>query len=230
MFESCILPSVWLKSVINPISKGSNKDPYIPLNYRGISLLSCVGKVFTGIINHSIVDYCEFNNIYEDEQNGFRHKRSCEDHIYTLTSIITNRLSHNQSTYCCFIDMQKAFDWVDKDLLFYKLLKYDINGNIYKCIKATYGHPIVYVIVKNNVTDWFNIGSGVRQGDSLSPTLIGLYINDLITDVKALNLGINVNDIIISILAFADDTVILAKNEKDLQDILNCVENWCNKW
>ncbi len=110
LFESCILPSVWLKSVINPIPKGSNKDPYIPLNYRRISLLSCVGKVFSGIINHCIVDYCESNNIYEDEQNGFRRKRSCKDHIYTLTSIIRNRLSHNQSTYCCFIDMPKTFD------------------------------------------------------------------------------------------------------------------------
>ncbi len=64
----------------------------------------------------------------------------------------------------------------------------------------------------------------------MSPTLFGLYINDLITDVKALNLCINVDDIIISILAFADDIVILAKNEKDLQDNLNYVENWCNKW
>ncbi len=60
----------------------------------------------------------------------------------------------------------------------------------------------------------------------MSPALLGLYINDLITDVKALN----VDDIIIFILAFSDDTVILAKNEKYLQDILNCVENWCNKW
>ncbi len=107
--------------------------------------------------------------------------------------------------------MQKAFDWVDRDLLFYKLLKYNINGNIYKCIKAMYTHPIAYVNVINNVTDWFNISSRVRQGDSLSPTLFGLY--DLITNAKSLNMGINVNDIIISILAFADDIVILAKNE-----------------
>ncbi len=62
LFESCILPSVWLKSVINPIPKGSNKDPYLLLNYREISLLSCAGKFFSWII-----DYFESNNIYEDE-------------------------------------------------------------------------------------------------------------------------------------------------------------------
>ncbi len=111
--------------------------------------------------------------------------------------------------------MQKAFDWVDGDLLFYKLLKYNINGNICKCIKAMYNYTIACIKVNNNGTDWFNISSGVRQGNSLSPTLFRLYINHLITDVKALNLSINVDDIIISILAFGDDIVILAKNKKD---------------
>ncbi len=111
-----MLPSMWLKSVINPIPKGFNKDPFVPLNYRGISLLSCVVKVFSGIINKRIVNYCESNNIYEDEQNGFRCKSSCEEDIYSLTSIIRNKLSQNQSTYCCFIDKQKAFDWVERDL------------------------------------------------------------------------------------------------------------------
>ncbi len=67
------------------------------------------------------------------------------------------------------------------------------------------------VEVNNYVTDWINISSGVRQGDSLSPTLFGYYINDWITDAKALNLGINVDDIIISILTSADNIVILAK-------------------
>ncbi len=53
------------KSVINPIPKRSNKDPFVPLSYRGISLMSCVGKVFSGINNKRIVNYCESYNIYE---------------------------------------------------------------------------------------------------------------------------------------------------------------------
>ncbi len=115
--------------------------------------------VFYGIINHCIVDNCESNNIYEDKQNGFRLKRSCEDHIYTLTSIIRNRLLHKQSTYLCSIDIQKAFDWVDGDILFYILLKYNINGNIYKCIKVIYIHQVACVKINDNVTDSFSISS-----------------------------------------------------------------------
>ena len=163
-FSSTLLPSVWLKAVITAVPKSSSKDPYVPLNYRGISLLSCVSKVFTGVINKRITGYCEENNVYEDEQNGFRKNRSCEDHIFTLTSILRNRLSEGKDAFCAFIDMQKAFDWVDHDLLFYRLLKYNITGNIYYCIKALYSHPIAHVKVNNYVTDWFNISSGVRQG------------------------------------------------------------------
>ncbi len=69
---------------------------------------------------------------------------------------------------------------------------------------------------------WFDISSEVRQADSLSPILFGLFINDLISEVKVINLGVNINNIIISILAFA-------QNEKELQDILHCDENWCKK-
>ncbi len=130
-------------------------------------MLSFVGKVYSGIINIRVVNYCEEKCIYEDEQNGFRKHRSCEDHIFVLTSIIKNRMSEGRDTFCTFIDMQKAFDWVDRDLLFYKLQKHNINGNIYRCIKALYNSPIACVRVNKYVTEWFTIGSGVRQGDSL---------------------------------------------------------------
>jgi hypothetical protein len=76
-----------------------------------------------------------------------------------------------------------------------------------------YTHPVACVKVNDNITEWFDINSGVRQGDSLSTILFGLFINDLITEVKAFNLGVNVNDIIVYIMAFADDIMIIAQNE-----------------
>ncbi len=76
--------------------------------------------------------------------------------------------------------MQKAFNWVDRDLLFFKLqLKYNIDGKIYNCIKAMYNHPLFCVKLNSNVTDWFPTESGVCQGESLSPTLLAIFINDL---------------------------------------------------
>ncbi len=164
-----------VKSYYYTNSKEFIKRPICTTKLQGISLLSCVGKVFSGIINVRVVNYFEENGIYEDEQNGFRKQRSCEDHIFVLTSIITNRMSEGRDTFCAFIDMQKVVDWIDHDLLFYKLQKHNINGNIYKCIKALYNSPIACVRVNKYVTDWFAIGSGVRQGDSVTYTFWLIY-------------------------------------------------------
>ena len=229
-FETGILPSVWLKAIIIPIPKSTTKDPHVPLNYRGISLLSCVCKVFTAIINRRIVNYCELGNLFVEEQNGFRKNRSCIDHIFSLTSLIRNRFAENKDTFACFIDMQKAFDWVDRDMLFYKLLSYNIDGFIYKCIKALYNHPLSCIKINSCITEWFTTENGVRQGDSLSPTLFAIFINDLVKELNEFELGIPVENKKISVLLFADDIVISGENEQELQTLLKYVEIWCRKW
>ncbi len=142
-------------------------------------------------------------------------KCSCQDYAFTLTSIVRNILAQKKERFACFIDMQNAFDCVDRDLLFYKLLDMNIDENIYHCIKALYSKPIACVKINNYVTYWFD--SGVCQGDSLSPMLFGIFINDL--ELNELNLGIPVNKIVLSMLLFADDIVILRENHQDLQNM-----------
>ena len=112
----------WLRAIVNPIPKRSGKDPYVPSNYRGISLLSCLSKTYISLISERINKLCEINDILVDEQNGFRKGRSCSDHLFTLTSIIKHRISQNKSTFCEIIDMEKAFDCLDRNLLYHSLL------------------------------------------------------------------------------------------------------------
>ena len=69
------IPSIWPKAIITPIPKSSMKDPHSPLQYRGISLLSNISKIDSGLLNNGIVTYCEFLDIFVDEQNGFRKKQ-----------------------------------------------------------------------------------------------------------------------------------------------------------
>ena len=76
------MPTVWLRAIITPIPKGATVDPCIPLNYRGISLLSSVAKTYSGILNNRLVKYLNETNFLADEQNGFRKNRSCNDHIF----------------------------------------------------------------------------------------------------------------------------------------------------
>ncbi|KAK3102881.1 hypothetical protein FSP39_014619 [Pinctada imbricata] len=82
----------------------------------------------------------------------------------------------------------------------------------------------------NRLTDWFSCRSGVKQGDNLSPTIFSLFINDLAIQIKALNKGVPVGDLNISILLYADDIALITQNEKDMQDLLNTVESWCKQW
>ena len=87
-FTHNIIPTLWTKSIIKPIPKGSSKDPNVPLNYGGINLLSCVSKVLSGILNRRLCSYYDILGLMVDEQNGFRKQRSCEEHVFTLTSIL----------------------------------------------------------------------------------------------------------------------------------------------
>lgn len=80
------------------------------------------------------------------------------------------------------------------------------------------------------MTEWFLTLLGVRQGDNLSPTLFAIFINDLLVKIKHLNLGVKFNDSMVSCLAFADDIVLLADSEENLQIMLNTLDDWCSKF
>ncbi len=82
------------------------------------------------------------------------------------------------------------------------------------------------------LTDWFKTEGGVKLGDTLSPTLFNIFINDpdLANDTNSLNLGIDIGGFGISILLYADEIVLLSESEQDLQKILDCVYNWSKKF
>ena len=90
-------------------------------------------------------------DILVDEQNGFRVQRGFIDHHYTLTSVIRNRTNQSKSTFAAFIDFQKEFNNVDRDLLFYKVMCNNITGKIYRAIKSMYTNPMSYVKVNNHL-------------------------------------------------------------------------------
>ena len=229
-FEIGMIPSTWLKAVVSPIPKGAKKDPYTPLNYRGISLLSCVYKVYSGILNTRVVNYCEMLDIFVEEQNGFRRGRSCQDHKFSLTSIIQDKLDKKEEVFTAFIDLEKAFDWVDRELLFFRLLQYNIDGKMYNAIKSFYTQCESCIRLNSLCSEWFPVNSGVRQGDNISSTLFSLYINELAKEINAMNVGVKFGHVNLSILLYADDMVLVANNEKDLQSMLDKMHEWCSKW
>lgn len=225
-FDTGVIPSVWRKAIIFPILKDSSTDKRLPLNYRGISLLSVIAKLYSAVLNNRLTLFLDAEDKLADEQNGFRKFRSCEDHIFSVCSILRNR----KSTFATFIDLQKAFDFVNRDMLLYKLLANGIDGNMYNAIKAMYSDTSACMQLNKDRTDWFSVNSGVRQGDNLSPTLFALFINDLVGEIKDLGMGVDLGTERVSMLLYADDIILLADNENDMQCMLDCLNNWCKKW
>ena len=230
VFQSGIIPTCWKYGILKPIPKSSLNDLRDPLQYRAISLLSTVYKLFSSIINKRIVKVCEENNIFADEQNGFRRERACVDHIFSLTSIIRNRKNKRLPTYAAYIDFEKAFDRIGRTLLFHKIQKLGFGGKITELIKNIYKGGKCGVNVNGNITNWFPCEYGVRQGDVLSPTLFGLYINDLVQELKDGSSGINLGELIVVCLLYADDLVLVSESPEDLQKMLDILNNWCKRW
>ena len=95
----------------------------MPDNYRGITLLSTLGKLFTRVINDRLESY----GVYIEAQYGFRKGRGTADRIFVLSQLVNTFVNSGEKLYAFFVDFRKAFDFVVRDTLWYKLLCYGVN-------------------------------------------------------------------------------------------------------
>ena len=143
--------------------------------------------------------------------------------------MLSTRIDQTLPTFTAFIDFKKTFDYVDRDLLLYRLLQYNIDGKVYNSIKSLYTNTASCVRLNGSCSPWFNVGDGVCQGDPLSATLFSLFIKELILEIKQTGIGVSIGNEKISLLAYPDDIVLLAET-KDLQQLINTLTEWCYKW
>ena len=234
LFNLCFdigrVPFQWAKSIIKPIPKSTQLSKN-PQDYRGISLQSTVLKAFCSILGNRLTDFCETHNLLVDEQNGFRKDRNCIDHIFALCGVVEERLNHGNDTFVCFVDLRKAFDSVNRDLLWHKLKHfYGIEGKFLAILQGMYEEVLSCVRVNRELSDWFTVESGVKQGCILSPILFGLFINDLAHHINKLDVGLPCGVFLLATLMFADDIVLIAENEFKLQCLLDVLHEWCVNW
>ena len=165
---------IWQEEIVNIFifKKGNREDPP---NYRGITLLSVVGKVFCKILNNRLVQCLDKGTLHEG-QAGFRINRSCMDNVYTLNEIVQGRLRKDKKTYALFLDIQKAYDSVWHDGLWYKLWDMGVKGRMWRVIKKMDESSKSAVLLEGEKSDTFTIEQGVAQGCSLSPILFSVFI------------------------------------------------------
>ena len=229
VFDSGCFPQKWSEGYIIPIYKKGDKS--VPNNYRGITIMSNLGKLFTSILTSRVEKWFESNDLLSDAQFGFRRGRSTVDACFILQNLIEHFMQDKKRFPCAFVDLKKAFDSVYRNALWFKLLKMGLDGKILRIFKAMYVTVKSCVKHLNSLSDFFDIAVGLKQGLNNSPVLFALFLEDLELFLQnQMDSGVSIIDICIIVLLFADDMVVVGNSVEDLQNSLNQLHEYCQYW
>jgi len=226
------VPRNWCKGMLLPLHKsGSYENPH---NYRGISLIPVICKIFTKLLNNRLVAYVKENNLVSEEQAAYRKGYGTIDQIFVLQSIVQKYLCKKKGRfYVIFIDFAKCFDSISHKHLVYKLLQSGIHGNVLQVIRDLYEKLESCVKTQDGTTQYFECKVGTRQGCILSPTLFSIFINELVNMMKEYDCqGVYVDEEASNIVAlmYADDVAEGGDTVIRLQNTIDVLEKFCDKW
>jgi hypothetical protein len=218
-FKTGIFPDLCKLAKVIPLFKKDN--PLLCENYRPISLLPVYSKIFEKVIYTRMYNFLDSNNLIYERQFGFRSKHSTTHALISTTEWIKSCIDKGSFVGGIFIDLQKAFDTVNHDILCEKLLYYGFRGNSQLLIKSFLTNRKQFVSINGFNSSHIDITCGVPQGSTLGPLLFLLYINDL---------NFSLNNAIAS--HFADDTCIMfgSRKPKTLETVLNCDLKKISDW
>ena len=199
-----------IAKVIPVFKKGNSEDLS---NYRPISLLTSVSKILERLVYSRTLKFLNEFNVLSNSQFGFRKKHSTSHALLTFIDKIANATDNQLHTVGIFLDLSKAFDTIDHDILLYKLCHYGIRGKALDWFKSYLSNRKQFVTINGQDSSLKNISCGVPQGSLLGPLLFIIYINDLP----------NSSDVL-SFILFADDSNIFYSH-RDPQFLLNKVNN-----
>ena len=225
--ESCF-PDCWKVSSVVPVFKNVGERS-TGKNYRPVSLLSVVSKVFEKLVNNRIVGHLEKCGLFSDFQYGFRSSRSTADLLTVVYDRTARAFNRSGATRAVALDISKAFDRVCHAGLLHKLKSYGISGQISGLISSFLSNRRLRVVLDGKSSQEYPVNAGVPQGSILGPTLFLLYINDL-------------PDVICDITIYTDDTTLYSKCDlasdlwqqlelaSELESDLRDTVDWGKKW
>ena len=219
-FATGVYPDKLKIAKVIPIFKNKG-DLLLTLNYRPISLLSNVNKIFEKLVYARLYSFLNLHNCIYELQFGFRAKHSTNHALFSLTEMIREALDNSNFACGIFIDLQKAFDTVDHHILLKKLDYYGVRGLANNWFKSYLSNRQQFVSINGFNSSKQTMKYGVPQGSVLGPLLFLVYINDLHQAIRFSNVH-----------HFADDTnlLVVEKSMKKLQKHINIDLKFLCKW
>jgi hypothetical protein len=181
--ELGIFPSSWKEAMVTAIFKKQNRQ--LKENYRPISLLSCISKVFERIIYNTTYNYFRSNHLLNIHNSGFQRDDSAILRLLSLTDSIYQGLDNQDEILLVFLDVSKAFDRVWHEGLLYKLEQAGIHGALLYWFGSYLLNRRQRVVVAGKSSNTRHTFAGVPQGSILGPLLFLLYISDLSSNLES---------------------------------------------
>ena len=230
VLDSGRIPSTWRQGIITNLSKPG--DPTDCGNYRGITLLPAIDKLFMKVLASRILNFVHLH----DHQYGFVRNKGTTEALFNLIATLEQRKLENKATYAFFLDVKKAFDSVDQNMLLIKLHKAGVRGKVWRVIKACYEQARSRVMMEGSYSHFFDIDQGVAQGCPLSPVLFIIFMDDLLhklhTECAEHGLTVSFDERPYVGQSFADDTSTLSDGQKheNMQKVIDTMRTHSQDW
>lgn len=218
-FHTGIFPSHLKVAKVIPIFKGGNQGDVS--NYRPISILTSIGKIFESAMYNRLIEFLDCNNILKDCQFGFRKNFSPKLAVTQLVERILQAQGDGKFSFSVFLDLRKAFDTLDHDILLKKLRHYGIRNVGNAWFRSYLSDRSQYTVINNITSKRSSLNIGVPQGSTLGPLLFLLYINDIPNSTDILKFTLFADDTCIT--HSHSDIVILSRT---LNSELESVSTW----
>ena len=209
----------WKSAIVTPLLKARSFSD--PTNYRPISVLAVVMKIFERAVHKQVYDHLTTNKLLSSNQSGFRSGHSTSTALLDVSDFLLKNMDNGNLIGALFIDLSKAFDLINHSILKIKLSNVGIRGQALDWFVNYLSNRTQFVTINGTLSESMDLSLCVPQGSVLGPLLFIIFINDLPTVIKRCK-----------VVMYADDTALFIANldrkviEAVLQNELNIINNW----